>query len=113
MQRLQSLLLSLLVSVAFLASTLAVCNSHIAATEHPDCAQCLVASSSRRGDGMPIHLPAGPHHCPDHSCVHLHMPFLMSKSMMLPSLMASWFLSLPLARYEREISSSILRPPQA
>jgi hypothetical protein len=113
MQRLQSLLLSLFVSVTFVASTLAVCNAHISATEHPDCTWCLVASSSRREDGGPAHLPAGSHHCPDHACAHLHLLFLMSNSTMLPSLVASWVLSLPLAFYEREMSSSILRPPQA
>jgi len=112
MWRLQRILLNLFISLALLASTLAVCNAHISVTEHPDCTLCLVTSSSRREDGMPGHLPVGPHHCPDHPCVHLHAPFLAESGTVLPSLVASWFFLPPTALHERELSLGLLRPPQ-
>jgi hypothetical protein len=109
----QRILLSFFVSLALLASTLAACNAHLSATEHPDCVQCLAASSPRREDGMPIHLPVGPHHCPDHPCVHLHALFLVESGTMLPSLVVSWFFLPPLALHGQELSLGLLRPPQA
>ena len=107
------LLLSLLVTLTFLVSTLAVCNAHLSAREHPDCARCLVASTSRREDGMPVHLPVGPHHCPDHACGHLHLPFLVGSSVVLVPLVTSQLLPDFIVTRGRERSHSILRPPRA
>ena len=113
MRQLRRILLSLSVSLAFLASTLAVCNAHLSATEHPDCARCLMASTSRREDEAPAHLPVSPHHCANHACAHLHAPFIVDSGAMLPPLMVSWFFLTPPALHGRESSLRILRPPQA
>jgi hypothetical protein len=111
--RWQRILLSFFISLALLASTLAVCNAHISVTEHSDCAQCLAASSSRREDGMPTHQPAGPHHCPDHPCAHLHASFLAESNTGLPPLPASWFFLSPLTLQWQELPPTLLRPPKA
>lgn len=113
MQQLQFLLLSLFVSLTFVASTLAVCNAHLSVAEHPDCAHCVVASSSRRDDGTPGHVPAGPHHCPEHACGHLHASFIMGSGIELPPLVAFCFVLAPPLVHEREPLLSLLRPPQA
>jgi hypothetical protein len=113
MRRLPRLLLSLFVSLAFLVSTLAVCNAHLSATEHPDCTRCLTASTSRREDGAPVHLPALPHRCPDYACVHLHVPFIIDSSGELTPSVASWLFLMALPAHGQESSRALLRPPQA
>ena len=113
MRQLWRLLLSLLVTLTFLVSTLAVCNAHLSAREHPDCARCLVASTSRRDDGMPVHLPVGPHHCPDHACGHLHLPFLVDGNVGLIPLITSRFFLDVTATGGREPLHALLRPPRA
>lgn len=85
MPRRLQVFLSLLISVAVLLSTLAVCDAHLFADQHPDCGQCLAiaSSASRRDEATPT--PTGPHHCPAHPCAHLHAPFLPVKGIAVPS----------------------------
>jgi len=109
----RQILLPLFLSVTLVVASLTVCNAHASATEHPDCVQCLAASLSRREDGMPMHLPAGPHHCPDHPCMHLHASFLVESSTGLPPLLAVWFFFSPLTLQGQELPLILLRPPQA
>ena len=113
MRRLRRIVLSLFVSLAFLASTLAVCNAHLSAAEHPDCPRCLMISTSRRENGAPAHLPAGPHHCPDHACAHLHAPFMVDSGMELTPPVASWFFLTSPHTHGRELSRALLKPPRA
>src|SRR5262249_18432184 len=108
----QRLSLSLLIIFVFAATTLSVCSAHLLASEHPDCARCLIATSSRREDGTPAPLPVTPHHCPDHACSHLHTPFIIDSSSTLISLSVSWFLPPPSAHHRQELPSSLFRPPQ-
>jgi len=112
MQRLQRIVLSLLVSLVFFTSTLAACNAHLSATEHPDCTRCLMVSMPQQGDEAPIHLPTSPHHCPDHPCGHLHAPFILNNSAVFPSLVTHWFFFTPLDLHGRELPLGLLRPPQ-
>src|SRR5262249_46642883 len=106
------IVLSLLVSLVFFTSTLAACNAHLSATEHPDCTRCLMVSMPQQGDEAPIHLPTSPHHCPDHPCGHLHAPFILNNSAVFPSLVTHWFFFTPLDLHGRELPLGLLRPPQ-
>lgn len=111
MPRRLSVVLSLWVSVALLISTLAVCNAHLPAEQHPDCGQCLAAAASRRDDGPPI--PTGPHHCSTHPCAHLHAPFLPIQRIALPSptCAARLFSSSPTLQ-GHDLLPPLLKPPQ-
>lgn len=113
MRRPQLLVCTLFVGVTLLVSTLAVCDAHVSPAEHPDCARCVVATSSRREDGTPGHVPAAPHHCPEHACGHLHAPFVVGSGIELPPLVAFCFFLAPPLAHEREPLLDLLRPPQA
>jgi len=114
MRRSRRILLTLLVSISFLTSMLAVCNAHFAETAHEDCPECVVRLSSRRDAEAPLHLPAGSPHCPDYLCAHLHLPFVTTSSVGLPPLTAFWcWLLAPPSGHGQEALRVLLKPPQS
>lgn len=112
LMRRRPIVYSLLLSLAFLVSTLSVCNAHLSATEHSDCARCLVTSTSRREDGAPAHLPVRAHHCPNHACAHLHALFIVDSGLVLTPPAASWFFPPSSQAHGQESLHVLLRPPR-
>lgn len=113
MPPLQRVLLNALVSLALLSSTLAVCNAHLSAAEHPDCVHCLESPPTSHTDEAPVHSPVSPHHCPNHFCGHLHLLFILSGGFVLaPPVVFLTFLP-PVATPEQELARFLLKPPQA
>lgn len=110
---LSRMLLSALVSLALLLSTLAVCNAHLSGAEHPDCVRCLESPAASHSDDVSEHSPVSPHHCPNHFCGHLHLPFILSGGFVLTPPVALLTIVPPASTPGQEPAHALLKPPQA
>lgn len=105
-------LFSVFLIVTLLCTSAAVCNAHVSEATHADCPLHVDTSATGGGQHVPTSLPTGPHHCPYHSCPHLHGLYLTTSAAFAPVFDAA-MLSVSERQLHRPlVVLSIFQPPE-